>query len=453
MHGAPGQLDANNMRDFVQKNSLERVAHEKRTKSIEHQKKAFVRQYSKDEQEVKDILQRLHVEQQIYDVDYIQLDAVKGDLEKEGDDQEEEEVFVNPYPITIIPKYGQTPVKQGTTIKKNNGETEILRHRCGRRKSLEFEDIPPPGCAKQVQHGRSSVTAISPATGRTRKLSSTSDQPDLADIWAGDPEFISSVRRPRKTSSDINHRKLLQRAMSDVWVQSNAESLSRLSVFARKCSADDLHKDMSLTMPSKKEREKIATSSKTSYDEGYRNTGAQDGTVTTSPERERKSSVNKDTSNVKDELKSTPSDNKSTLIRSGKKSSFRKSSKPESEMKAMETNDVIDAEGKENDVNSCGKSLSESGNSRMRKIGRTENVYPTIDLAEGNPDQSAGPQTRKRLLKKKRSMPEMKVGSPSTTSLEESSTDTKPRARHGSLKEKNKEKTEVKSRPRNGSFH
>lgn len=71
MHGASGQLDTSNMRDFVQKNSLERVAHEKKTKTIEHEKKAFVRQYSKDEQEIKNILQRLHVEQHIYDVDDI----------------------------------------------------------------------------------------------------------------------------------------------------------------------------------------------------------------------------------------------------------------------------------------------------------------------------------------------------------------------------------------------
>ncbi|XP_033733299.1 uncharacterized protein LOC117322473 [Pecten maximus] len=450
MHGTPGQLDANNMRDFVQKNSLERVAHEKRTKTIEHQKKVFVRQYSKDEQEVKDILQRLHVEQLIYDVDYLPTDAVRNDLEEEEGDIEEEEVFVNPYPITIIPKFGQTTVKPGSTPKKGIGDTDPQRYRSGRRKSLEFEDIPTLGCsgsAKQGQHGRPSVTGVSTPAGRTRKLSSTSDQQEIADIWVGDPEFISSVRRPRKTSSDINHRKLLQRAMSDVWVQSNTESLSRLSTFARKCSADELHKDISSTSIISK-KEKISGSLKSNNDEI--NAGAQDGAVNSSPDRVRKLSVNKDAHalHLKDETKSTNSDNKSYLNRSDKKSSFKKPSKSESEMKAILVTDGGDAEGKENDIGRSGKS-SLDGTSRVRKLGRVETDTPDVDLTEVNTDKNTGPQARKRVLKKKRSMPEMKIGSPSTMSLDESSPDTRPRARHGSLKEK----TEIKSRPRNSSFN
>ncbi|OWF46336.1 E3 ubiquitin-protein ligase RBBP6-like [Mizuhopecten yessoensis] len=446
MQGIPGQLDINNMRDFVQKNSLERVAHEKRTKSLEHQKKAFVRQYSKDEQEVKDILQRLHVEQQIYDVDYIQpdTDRVKSELEEE----DEEDVFVNPYPITIVPKFGQAPTRQGSINKKSNGDTDPVRYRSGRRKSLEYEDIPTLGGAKQIQHGRPSVTGMTTSTGRTRKLSSTSDQPDMADLWVGDPEFISSVRRPRKSSSDINHRKLLQRAMSDVWVQSNAESLSRLSIFTRKCSTDDVHKDITQTqITPKKDR-------KPNYDESCRNNNSQDGAVSSSPERDRKLSVNKDAhaSPLKDETKLLVSDKKNSPSRSGKKSSLKKSSKSENELKSTIKYDADDAEGKENDV-SLYRKTSESGACRMRKMGRAENDYPDIDLTERSNEQSKETEDKKRVLKKKRSMPDMKLGSPSTIASDESLSEPRTRARHGSLKEKNKEKTDVKSRPRNGSFH
>ncbi|XP_069120065.1 uncharacterized protein [Argopecten irradians] len=442
MHGVPGQLDANNMRDFVQKNSLERVAHEKRTKNIEHQKKAFVRQYSKDEQEVKDILQRLHVEQLIYDVDYLPPDRVSNDLLAEDPDiEEEEEVFVNPYPITILPKFGQTTAKQGSSTSKKDSDLG-QRHRSGRRKSLEYEDIPvlgTTGSAKHGQHGRASIMGTSPPTGRTRKLSSASDQPEVTDLWVGDPEFISSVRRPRKTSSDINHRKLLQRAMSDVWVQSNAESLSRLSTFARKCSADELQKDILQNVTKK---EKVSRSPKSSTDESYAGTK---GTINVTSERDRKFSVNKDAhANLKDESRSLNPEDKNPLSRSNKKSSVKKSSKSEDEVRATVQTDDGEAESKENTI---GKTSSESATSRVRKIGRIENEHPDVDSSEVYKEQNI--QTRKRVLKKKRSMPDMKIGSPSAISLDEP--DTRPRARHGSLKEKSM--SEVKTRPRNSSFH
>ena len=63
-----------NMRGMVHKNSVEKLEYLKRQKSLEKQKKYFVRQHSRDENEIKQILQRLQLEQQFHDQE--QLDGI-----------------------------------------------------------------------------------------------------------------------------------------------------------------------------------------------------------------------------------------------------------------------------------------------------------------------------------------------------------------------------------------
>lgn len=59
-----GPLEKTHMRDMVLKNALESAALMKTSRHLESQKKAFVRQNTRDEVEMKSLLHRLHVEQQ-----------------------------------------------------------------------------------------------------------------------------------------------------------------------------------------------------------------------------------------------------------------------------------------------------------------------------------------------------------------------------------------------------
>lgn len=59
-----GPLERSHMKDMVQRNALENAAYHKVTKHLENQKKAFVRQNTRDEGEMKNLLYRLQTEQQ-----------------------------------------------------------------------------------------------------------------------------------------------------------------------------------------------------------------------------------------------------------------------------------------------------------------------------------------------------------------------------------------------------
>ena len=58
-----GPLERTHMKDMVQKNAMQSAALIKRSKHLDSQKKAFVRQNTRDEVEMKSLLYRLHVEQ------------------------------------------------------------------------------------------------------------------------------------------------------------------------------------------------------------------------------------------------------------------------------------------------------------------------------------------------------------------------------------------------------
>ena len=59
-----GPLERNHMKDMVQRNTLETVALTKIAKHLETEKRAFVRQSTRDEEEMKHLLHRLQLKQQ-----------------------------------------------------------------------------------------------------------------------------------------------------------------------------------------------------------------------------------------------------------------------------------------------------------------------------------------------------------------------------------------------------
>ena len=59
-----GPLEKTHLKDMVQRNALEALVFDKITKHIETEKKAFTRQNTRDETEMKHLLERLHQQQQ-----------------------------------------------------------------------------------------------------------------------------------------------------------------------------------------------------------------------------------------------------------------------------------------------------------------------------------------------------------------------------------------------------
>ena len=59
-----GPLEKNHLKDMVQRNAMDAMVFDKITKHIEIEKKAFTRQNTRDETEMKHLLVRLHQEQQ-----------------------------------------------------------------------------------------------------------------------------------------------------------------------------------------------------------------------------------------------------------------------------------------------------------------------------------------------------------------------------------------------------
>ena len=75
-----GPLEKNHLKDMVQRNALETLVFNKITKHIETEKKAFTRQNSRDETEMKHLMLRLHQEQQAFIQDGEQLSSGKLNL-------------------------------------------------------------------------------------------------------------------------------------------------------------------------------------------------------------------------------------------------------------------------------------------------------------------------------------------------------------------------------------
>lgn len=57
--------EANSVKGMLHKNCLEKVVFERKQKNLEYEKRCLLRQHSRDETEIKQILQRLQYEQNL----------------------------------------------------------------------------------------------------------------------------------------------------------------------------------------------------------------------------------------------------------------------------------------------------------------------------------------------------------------------------------------------------
>lgn len=210
-------LEAHNMKEMTIRNSVEKLECEKRQKIIEKQRSYFVRQHSRDENEIKQILLRLQQEQETIHDDAEGSPLSTGNETREGSSCErdrsatdpgvEGEEVVNPYPLVIVPKYGSpTPLKNRV---ETDSPTRSLR-RCDRN------DSP-----NKSSSFRATVIAASfinklhaPIAARKGGKSPFLEGDDA--LWVGDLEYIHSIRRPRKSVADMNHQRTIFRAKSDV---------------------------------------------------------------------------------------------------------------------------------------------------------------------------------------------------------------------------------------------
>ncbi|XP_063424063.1 uncharacterized protein LOC134707882 [Mytilus trossulus] len=201
--------ELHSIKGMAQKNVAEKVLHQKLQNQIDKQKKAFVKQHSKDENELKLILQRLQLEQQLIDTDVNDLSDGDEKDEKSSESSNEDDFISNPYPVMIMPKFSQLPAKQDKH--KITGSKQCFK--MPRRKSLEYEDVD------KIKSSTSGIRTTLLAASFISKLRSSQHkrQNDVGDDnYCDQWESTSSIRRPRKTIAEQNQHKLLQRAKSEI---------------------------------------------------------------------------------------------------------------------------------------------------------------------------------------------------------------------------------------------
>ncbi|VDH97340.1 Hypothetical predicted protein [Mytilus galloprovincialis] len=202
--------ELHSIKGMAQKNVAEKVLHQKLQKQIDKQKKAFVKQHSKDENELKLILQRLQLEQQLIETDVNDLSDEDAKDEKSSESSNEDDFISNPYPVMIMPKFSQLPVKQDKH-KITVGSKQCFK--MPRRKSLEYEDVDKiKSSTSGIRTTLLAASFISKLRSSQHKRQNDGGDDNYCDQW----ESTSSIRRPRKTIAEQNQHKLLQRAKSEI---------------------------------------------------------------------------------------------------------------------------------------------------------------------------------------------------------------------------------------------
>lgn len=114
------------------------------------------------------------------------------------------------------------------------GVQKTTGSRIGRRKSLEYEDIETTAFVRKNRQQQSKIQSPTQSSrhynqGSSRKPPPIAEHNEPAlDTWVGDPEFISSVRRPLKPASEFGQKKFLKRALSEIWLRPSS-ALTALS--------------------------------------------------------------------------------------------------------------------------------------------------------------------------------------------------------------------------------
>ncbi|WAR04737.1 hypothetical protein MAR_020106 [Mya arenaria] len=226
-----GPLERSHIKDMVLRNALENAALVKTSRRLENQRRAFVRQSTRDEEEMRTLLTRLSIEQSGHhgnageagehggfhetytcfgengrDSQY--FDEVDGGFRAGGETEVEHEVEVvaNPYPVTIIPRFGGPPTRKQSGI---SGRPVSHSSSWSRRKSIEYEDVQDSLLTVRTSGNPASNISEQQISASTSSISR--DQHAIGN-WLASPDAISSVRRMRRSVNEQSHRKLMRKA-------------------------------------------------------------------------------------------------------------------------------------------------------------------------------------------------------------------------------------------------
>lgn len=210
-----GPIERSHLKEMVQRNALESAAYVKLTKHLEHQKKAFVRQNTRDEGEMKNLLSRLQMEQQTVSSDAeVGKDVMSeiGDVIRDSRSLEPEPVS-NPYPITITPRFGATPCVKQQSVVRNVYSRLGASVGSFRRKSVEYEDVQESLNTMAISNLYSASDAI--AKGSSNSSTKLSHDEQLQRDWLASPDAISSVRRMRRSDISLTQPRTRRLSISE----------------------------------------------------------------------------------------------------------------------------------------------------------------------------------------------------------------------------------------------
>ncbi|KAH3699214.1 uncharacterized protein LOC127860864 [Dreissena polymorpha] len=225
-----GPLERSHMKEMILRNALESAALIKTSKHLESQRRAFVRQSTRDEDEMRSLLGRLQMGQPLVtngdavsdSAHYTCTESVNGMDETDGYMDRvissttseingvpfhscQEVASSNPYPVTILPRFGGTPSRKLPVV-----STRVPIW--SRRKSIEYEDIQDSLTSMRSSATSSVISTNQRVSGSTSCLLRESAR---SGDWLASPEAISSVRRMRKSVTSQAQRKLLRKPSTD----------------------------------------------------------------------------------------------------------------------------------------------------------------------------------------------------------------------------------------------
>ncbi|KAL5009989.1 hypothetical protein ScPMuIL_012294 [Solemya velum] len=213
------------VKQMRQKNRRVKAEHTKKQKNIEAEKKAFVRKISREECEMKQLLRKLNLAKQTNNPEEFESISEYSD-DAFRSDEDDEPAFVNPYPVTIVPKY-QTNVRNNSPVIRADRQQKPWH-----RKALEYEDIDTVINCSWSSFKDFEFPNQYKNQARNRKTSL-----GLSLSWGGVPQVISETRRPKKSISEQVERKCPLRANTEYFAKWDADIETMVSSASRSCNA------------------------------------------------------------------------------------------------------------------------------------------------------------------------------------------------------------------------
>ncbi|XP_064628937.1 uncharacterized protein LOC135488309 [Lineus longissimus] len=207
-------LPSRHYREYQQKQHIQNETLRYANNTIEYKRRLSRSHLDREQKEVTEQFRRMQIEKAMYaHAHHNQVTRVRSlDSAEDGRDgdctpaddltpAEEEDTFVNPYPVTIMPKNRNQKLRSYSEYDANVATRGMryARNR-GRRQSKEFEDL-----------------AMNTTTGSLLPPFKTNKQTTACDVidgrcWVGDPEAIHSVRRQRKSVQEQHYDFVFKRS-------------------------------------------------------------------------------------------------------------------------------------------------------------------------------------------------------------------------------------------------